>query len=397
MSDYSISPISPTDKRGQKQLIALLEAEGIRKDANLDYTCGMYDEDYNLIATGSCFGNTMRCMAVSSAHQGEGLMNEIVGHLMEVQYARGNTHLFLYTKCDSAKFFGDLGFYEIARIPGQIVFMENRKTGFTEYLNRLAAENTPWNSPAADPKGSEAEGTVGTDAADASDKEAEARRESDRHIADAETSMNVPRRRTAALVMNANPFTLGHQYLVEKAAAENDLLHLFIVSEDASLVPFAVRKQLVMEGTAHLHNIIYHESGPYIISSATFPSYFQKDESAVIESHAMLDLTIFTRIARALGINRRYVGEEPTSLVTGIYNRIMSEKLPENGIECHIIPRKEKDGRAISASTVRQAVKDNNWDLLAELVPDTTLRYFRSQEAEPVVRRIRAEGNVIHY
>lgn len=32
--------------------------------------------------------------------------------------------------------------------------------------------------------------------------------------------------RMAALVMNANPFTLGHQYLVEKAAAENDLLHL---------------------------------------------------------------------------------------------------------------------------------------------------------------------------
>ncbi len=357
MSDYNLSRISPTDKRGQRQLIALLEAEGIRKDANLDYTCGMFDDDFNLIATGSCFGNTMRCMAVSSAHQGEGLMNEIVGHLMEVQFARGNTHLFLYTKCDSAKFFGDLGFYEIARIPGQIVFMENRRTGFTDYLKHLAGENTAGNSS----------------------------------VTAAETG------RTAALVMNANPFTLGHQYLVEKAAAENDVLHLFIVSEDASLVPFAVRKRLVMEGTAHLHNIIYHESGPYIISSATFPSYFQKDESAVIESHAMLDLTIFTRIARTLGINRRYVGEEPTSLVTGIYNRIMSEKLPENGIECHIIPRKEKDGRAISASTVRQAVKDSNWELLAELVPETTLRYFRSPEAEPVIRRIRAEGNVIHY
>ena len=120
----------------------------------------------------------------------------------------------------------------------------------------------------------------------------------------------------------------------------NDLLHLFIVSEDASLVPFKVRKQLVMEGTAHLENICYHDSGPYIISNATFPSYFQKDENAVIESHAMLDLTVFTEIARTLGINRRYVGEEPTSLVTGIYNNIMSEKLPGNGIECVIVPRK---------------------------------------------------------
>ncbi len=348
MSDYTISRISSTDKRGQKQLAALLEAEGIRKDANLDYTCGIFDDDFNLIATGSCFGNTLRCMAVSSAHQGEGLMNEIVGHLMEVQFARGNTHLFLYTKCDSAKFFGDLGFYEIVRIPGQIVFMENRRTGFSDYLNRL-----------------------------------------ERQSADA--------KHVAALVMNANPFTLGHQYLAEKAASENDILHLFIVSEDASLVPFAVRKRLVMEGCAHLSNIIFHESGPYIISSATFPSYFQKDEAAVIESHAMLDLTVFTRIAQTLGISRRYVGEEPTSLVTGIYNRIMCEKLCQNGIECRIIPRKEKDGRAISASTVRQALKDSNWELLAELVPVTTLRYFKSPEADPVIRRIQAESNVIHY
>lgn len=102
----------------------------------------------------------------------------------------------------------------------------------------------------------------------------------------------------AALVMNANPFTLGHQYLVEKAASENDILHLFIVSEDQSLVPFSVRKKLVLEGTAHLKNIIYHESGPYIISNATFPSYFQKDADAVMESHANLDLTIFVRMRR---------------------------------------------------------------------------------------------------
>ena len=197
--------------------------------------------------------------------------------------------------------------------------------------------------------------------------------------------------------MNANPFTLGHQYLVEKAAAENDILHLFIVSEDASLVPFAVRKKLVMEGTAHLTNIRYHDSGPYIISNATFPSYFQKDEKAVIESHAMLDLTVFTKIAATLGINRRYVGEEPTSLVTGIYNQIMSEKLPENGIECIIVPRKENDRKAISASTVRQALKEENWELLRELVPETTLNYFQSPEAQPVLEKICTAENVIHY
>ena len=348
MSDYTITQINPSDKYGNRLVNELLTAEGIRRDANLDYTCGMYDDEMNLIATGSCFGNTLRCMAVSHTHQGEGLMNSIVSHLIEVQFSRGNTHLFLYTKGDSARFFGDLGFYEIARINGQIVFMENKRTGFSGYLNSL--EKQKESAP-----------------------------------------------RVAALVMNANPFTLGHQYLVEKAASENDILHLFIVSEDASLVPFSVRKKLVMEGTAHLKNIRYHDSGPYIISNATFPSYFQKDEQAVIKSHAMLDLTVFTKIASALGINRRYVGEEPTSLVTGIYNQIMSEKLPENGIECVIVPRKENKGAVISASTVRQALKEENWPLLAELVPETTLNYFKSPDARPVIDKIQASENVIHY
>lgn len=348
MSDYIITQIRQADKYGNHLVDELLAAEGIRRDANLDYTCGMYDDEMNLIATGSCFGNTLRCMAVSHTHQGEGLMNSIVSHLIEVQFSRGNTHLFLYTKCDSARFFGDLGFYEIARINGQIVFMENKRTGFSSYLNSL--EKQKESAP-----------------------------------------------RIAALVMNANPFTLGHQYLVEKAASENDILHLFIVSEDASLVPFSVRKKLVMEGTAHLKNIRYHDSGPYIISNATFPSYFQKDEQAVIESHAMLDLTVFTKIASALGINRRYVGEEPTSLVTGIYNQIMSEKLPENGIECVIVPRKENKGAVISASTVRQALKEENWPLLEELVPETTLNYFKSPDAKPVIDKIQASENVIHY
>lgn len=348
MSDYYISQIHPSDIRGMKQVEQLLLAEGIRQDAHLDYTCGMFDEEMNIIATGSCFGNTLRCMAVSSEHQGEGLMNTIVSHLIEIQFSRGNTHLFLYTKCNSAKFFADLGFYEIARINNQIVFMENRRTGFSSYLQKL--------------KGTKREA-----------------------------------KRVAALVMNANPFTLGHQYLVEKAAAENDILHLFVLSEDSSLVPFSVRKKLVREGTAHLDNICYHDSGPYIISNATFPSYFQKDETAVIESHAMLDLTIFTKIAQALGIQRRYVGEEPNSLVTGLYNQVMEKRLPENGIECIIVPRKQQNLIPISASTVRQCIKNKDFDGLKFLVPETTLRYFQSEEAHPVIARIQAEENVIHY
>lgn len=347
MSEYALTQVSLSDERMLAQVDALLVENGITRDANLDYICAMVDEENRVIATGSCFGATLRCFAVSQQHQGEGLLNEVVSHLMEYQMARGYTHLFLYTKIKSAKFFQSLGFYEIARVDGTLVFMENRRNGFPSYLSRLEKTARP--------------GVSG------------------------------------AIVMNANPFTLGHQYLVETAAGRCDTLHLFLLSEDASLVPFGVRKQLVQAGTAHLKNVVLHDSGPYIISNATFPSYFLKDDSAVIQGHAKLDLAIFVRIARALGVTVRFVGEEPTSQVTGLYNEIMAAQLPENGIDCVILPRKEALGKAISASTVRAALQAGDWQTLSQLVPQTTLDYFRSSEAEPVLRRIRSAENVVHY
>ena len=335
MSEYAISRIYPGDKKSLSQVDALLHQEGIIRDGHLDYICAMRDENDQIIATGSCFGPTLRCFAVSGQHQGEGLLNEIVTHLMETQFARGNSHLFLYTKIASAKFFESLGFYEIARVDGQLVFMENRKRGFAAFLENLEKTKRPG--------------------------------------------------RSAALVMNANPFTLGHLYLVETAAKNCDTLHLFVLSEDASLVPFAVRKRLIREGTAHIQNVILHDSGPYIISNATFPSYFLKDETAVITGHARLDLAVFTKIAQALDVTARYVGEEPNSQVTGLYNTIMAQELPKAGIACHIIPRLQAQGTAISASTVRVALQQGDWETLKTLVPPTTYAYFTSPQAAPVL------------
>ena len=197
--------------------------------------------------------------------------------------------------------------------------------------------------------------------------------------------------------MNANPFTLGHRYLAETAAAACDTLHLFLVSEDASLVPFSVRKELARAGTAHLDNVTLHDSGPYIISSATFPSYFLKDEAAVIDGHARLDLAVFVRIARALGITVRYVGEEPASQVTGIYNQVMASQLPRTGIDCVIVPRLAVSDEAVSASTVRRLIQQGRLEEIRPLVPESTYAYFTSPEAQPVIDRIRRAENVVHY
>jgi len=356
-SDFEItlSPIYPNDKLSNKRILQLLNAEGIKRDRNLDYTCAAYDSDYNIIGTGSCFGNTLRCLAVSHEHRGEGLTNKIISHLIQYQFERGNYHLFIYTKYTTYHLFKDLGFYEIVRIKDQIVFMENKKTGFSDYLNELKKNNI--------------------------------------------NNIDHNKKKVAAIVMNANPFTLGHQYLIEKASQENDILHLFIVSEDKSIVPFKVRKQLIKEGTKHLTNIIYHDSGPYIISSSTFPSYFQKDEKDVIESHANLDIEIFAKIAKALDINVRYVGEEPTSLVTGIYNQLMIKKLPENGIQCVVVPRMtNKEGNeVISASDVRKAIKEGQFEKMKNMVPECTYKFFMSEEGKDVVNKIKQSDDIKHY
>lgn len=347
MSEYLPSRVLPGDKRSLSQVDDLLAAEGICRDRNLDYICALRDEEGKIVATGSCFGPTLRCFAVDRAYQGEGLLNTLLSHLMEVQLARGNGHLFVYTKVKSAKFFESLGFYEIARVDDTLSFLENRKRGFPAYLEQLAATKTG--------------GTSG------------------------------------ALVMNANPFTLGHQYLAEAAAAQCDTLHLFVLSEDASLVPFPVRRELVRQGVAHIPNVILHDSGPYIISSATFPSYFLRDDATVIRGHARLDVQVFGRIAQALNVTYRFVGEEPTSQVTGIYNEILAQELPKAGVDCHILPRKAFGGQPISASTVRLALRDRDWDTLGNLVPETTLGFFQSAQAEPILARIAQAEELAHY
>ncbi len=345
---YSVAPVSASNKRAMAAVEKLLIQEGISRDAHLDYTCGVYDDDFNLCATGSCFANTLRCMAVDHRHQGEGLMNLVVTHLCEVQAERGNMHLFLYTKPKSAGFFQDLGFYEIARVPDKLVFMENRRTGFADWLKSLRRSDTP-------------------------------------------------REKTAAVVMNANPFTLGHRYLLEQACEAAGTVHLFVLSENFGPIPAADRKRLVERGTADMKRIVLHDSGPYIISAATFPGYFLKDSDEVSRVHASLDLKIFCRIAEAMNIGIRFVGEEPFSHVTGLYNQVMTEELPAAGIDCRIIPRKEQNGTAISASAVRQAVHDDRLEEVRHMLPETTWNYLTGAEGQAAVTALRASDHVIHH
>lgn len=346
MNEYIAVPLSPTDCRAHAQMDALLEAEGISRDANLSYSAGVFDEDGQMIATGSLFANTLRCLAVSHAHQGEGLMATVVSHLVQAQMERGNTHLFLYTKPESARFFAPLGFTEIARVDA-LVFMENRRDGFARFVASLAkyAGETP----------------------------------------------------AAALVMNANPFTLGHAHLLRRAAAENARVLLFVLSEDLSLVPFADRLAMVQAAAADYDHVSVIPSGSYMISAATFPSYFLKDGDLVTRTHAALDATLFARIASALGIARRYVGEEPFSHATSLYNEALAAVLPQSGVKLVVVPRAQAQGEAISASHVRALIHEGQLDAIRPLVPASTYDYLAGARGKAAVARIMAAKNVIHH
>ena len=182
-----------------------------------------------------------------------------------------------------------------------------------------------------------------------------------------------------AIVVNCNPFTLGHRYLIEKAANEVDFLYVFVVEEDLSVFPFEDRINLVDLGTDDLPNVAVLGSGKFIISSLTFPEYFVKGErqGAVIDPSA--DVELFgLHIAPALGISIRFAGTEPNDSITRQYNEYMSMLLPKYNIEFREVERIIISGDPISASRVRSLLDDRDFENIKTLVPLTTLEYLQN-------------------
>lgn len=180
-----------------------------------------------------------------------------------------------------------------------------------------------------------------------------------------------------AIVMNCNPFTLGHRYLIETCAKRCDMLIVFVVQEDKSFFPFEDRIRLVREGCSDLENVCVVGSGKFVLSSLTFSEYFNKSQlqDRIVDSSE--DVTLFANeIAPAANIKVRFVGTEPLDTVTNQYNRTLEAILLRHGIGFEEIPRLEKDGNVISASRVRRLLEDKNWEVIRELVPDTTFSYL---------------------
>ena len=190
-----------------------------------------------------------------------------------------------------------------------------------------------------------------------------------------ESVVSNARKPIGVIVMNANPFTLGHRFLVEQSSELVERLYVVVVREDCSMFSYNERKAMVSQGVRDIGNVVVVDGSDYAVSAATFPTYFLKQLSDATDTQIILDLDLFRRrIAPALGATIRFFGSEPTDPLTRRYNELMHQQLGEEHV--HEIQRKQQEGSAISASRVRKAMMEGClWDAI-QLVPPTTIPYI---------------------
>ena len=338
-SDVRFDVIPPADLPGARaEIAALLAASDLDVDGSIE-TFVVGRSAGRIVACAGLDHNVVKCVAVSQEWRGESLSLRLATEVVRLAASRGQFHLFLYCPPHNRRFFKGWRFYPIVEVPDVVVLMENSPVAIRQYCDALAATRRPGR-------------TIG------------------------------------GIVLNANPFTLGHRYLVERAAAACDWLHVFVVKEDASMFSYADRFSLVAEGVSHVDRLTLHAGSDYIISRATFPGYFLKDRGVVDKSWAAIDLLVFREyMGPALGITHRYVGTEPLDPATYAYNAAMKIWLeqtpsPAPPIVVVEVPRTMVDGAPISASTVRDLLARGDFTGIGKLVPATTLHFLETEAVQ---------------
>lgn len=333
------------DRFERAAVVRLLSESGLVFEGEPELTALAEDCDGNILATASLAGSVIKMVASSEEWRDAGLSALVISSLMSVARPSGARKFFIYTKPEAAAKFAALGFRELAASKNSVL-LECGAPGADAFRASLASSRAE-SFPSA-----------------------------------------------GAAVMNCNPFTLGHRYLVEEAAKRCPVFYMIIVEEDASVFPFADRLALARAGTADLPNVRVIASGSYAVSKATFPAYFLKDrrEPAVAAEQAELDARLFGGLfVPALSLTRRFVGTEPFCAVTAIYNRTLKAVLPAYGCEVVEIERVKAAGAPVSASRVRAMIASGAPGLEA-LLPRVTLDYLKSGRGTEAARRLAEAG-----
>ena len=361
-------PLSST--RFRRQVENFLAANGLRLEVVDNYFC-VLDEDGSIVAGAGLKGDVIKCVAVDASARSRGLVAPLVSHIIAQASADGIINLKVFTKPENEAIFTSLGFHTIASA-SLAILMENGH-GLEDYLAGVTCHSE---------RSEESSGVV---------------------------------------IMNANPFTLGHKYLIGRASEQVEKLFVIPVKEDVSLFPYEERLEMIRSGCGNLATVL--EGSDYQISAATFPTYFLKDLTEASETQMRLDLDLFARhIAPALGVTVRFVGTEPCDPLTARYNAIMKEVLPSYGIHVVAIPRvclsevavglrphsaaakrewtrpgssgnlgnqeELSSAACIQASDVRKALEQGSFQNAAAMTPQTTWPYL---VAELIARALRME------
>jgi [citrate (pro-3S)-lyase] ligase len=319
--------------------MSLIESQDLVFDEGAVCTAIVEDSEGKLAATASLFGNVIRMVAVAPEYQDKGLSAVAISGLMEISRVAGKSHLFVYTKREIAGHFASLGFRNIAETD-RVSLLEMGAPGISQYRKYLAANRF---SQAG---------------------------------------------RLGAVVMNCNPFTLGHRYLVDHALERCDLLYVIVLETELSDFSFDDRFAMVRAGTADLEArglVKTLGSGEYAVSPVTFPTYFLKERAplSIALQQTKLDIDLFCRLfAPSLGINARFIGAEPCSPVTAVYNETMLRELPPMGIDVIELERKRTPmGDPISASTARKMLSSGDVKDIGLYLPGSTIKYLRAKNS----------------
>ncbi len=331
---YTLSRVNPK----QPGKLAAIQAFLARFDLGIDQDVERYIVAYSdseIVACGGIAGNVLKSIAIVPELHGSGFSLRLMTELTNLAYEMQRFELFLFTKPANVKLFRQSGFFPIAKVDEKLVLLENSQYRLRNYLRGL-------------------------------------------------NKYKVQGEKIGSIVMNANPFTLGHQYLVEQAAQDCDWLHLMVVREEGTDFSYQDRLKMIKNGVAHIKNITVHSGSSYIISRATFPTYFIKSQGLIDYCFTAIDLQIFRQhIAPALGIHCRYVGTEPLCSVTRHYNEQMkfwltTPELKAPSVSVVEIARKTSLGEPISASAVRARLARGERQALDALLPKTTLDYIQN-------------------
>ncbi|MGL6064839.1 MAG: [citrate (pro-3S)-lyase] ligase [Fusobacteriaceae bacterium] len=319
-----------------------LKSNDLNFDKTCDYTIVLRDEKDKIVGTASKTKNILKCFAIDSSVRGQGISGQLITEITNKMFEEEFTSSFVFTKLENETLFLGMGYKKIVNTD-RVSLLEIGTENIVKILNKIKI-----------------------------DYKLEEKKE------------------RAMLVMNCNPFTFGHKFLIEKASLENEEVLVFVVEEDSSIFPFKTRFNLVKKGCANMENVKIIQGTQYLISQVTFPNYFlKKDDDSLIE-YTKLDVTIAGEIiCPKFNIKKRYIGEEPFCPITLKYNETIRELFPKFGVKVIEVKRKEYNNKAISATEVRRALALDEIEKIKKLVPETTFEFLISPQGKEIREKIK--------